>query len=120
MRSKSLTSCGVIAPDLRAWPSRKQAHRPARRAGCAAGPECRPRWPTGPPGVELFIIAELALRDGPGQQRSRGASVREEGAVLERLVFGLIVHVLAAGSGGEQEQKAGESACPTLPQAQNN
>jgi hypothetical protein len=48
----------------------------------------------------MLILAEMALRNRAGQQGAGGASVLEECAALEGLVFGLVVHVLAA-CGGE-------------------
>src|SRR6185503_1797199 len=46
--------------------------------------------------VEQRVLAQLAAGDGARQELARSAVVLEEGALLERLVLGGVVHVLAA------------------------
>src|SRR5439155_21668920 len=78
--------------------------------------ECRDGLVSGFAGVELFIVVQMASRDSPGEQRSGGAAIFEEGAAAKGLVARLVAHVLSAGCGGEQE-KTGQEACPTVGQA---
>src|SRR5437879_73059 len=52
----------------------------------------------------MLVIAELALRDRAGEERAGSAAVFEERAALERLVFGLIVHVLPAANSDEEQR----------------
>src|SRR5260221_13537662 len=62
-------------------------------------------------GVEMLVVAELALRDGSGEERTGRASVFEERAALERLVLGLIVHVLPATYSYEEQRGVRTRAC---------
>ncbi len=58
-------------------------------------------------GIARFIDAQLSARDGAFHLRTRRAVIGEKIAFRERLVAGLIMHVLAAGRECEERKRAG-------------
>ena len=57
-------------------------------------------------GEQRGVGFELAAGNGAGDQRTRDAAILEELARFERLLLGLVVHVLmAAGGKGQRQQQ---------------
>src|ERR1700730_6206466 len=62
------------------------------------------------PGVEARVFVQMASRDSAGHKRTRGAAIFEEGAASQRFVSRLIVHILTAAD-GEEEQDSPKHNC---------